>query len=166
MSLAFPRNVRPPIVLEKAHVTLQSWHPSGCPFKKIDLEVFVITCFKQKEWPEIREDFRGVNLVFSYLRLSWQNLQYCRQYWKPLSLNCSVALDQSTKGPLLNFSKYYKHKSKSGYAEIKSKAFFFFFCLQKTKHGFPWYSWKIYKKYYIAILQTLNWQNFIHSKNK
>jgi len=74
MSLAFPRNVRPPIVLEKAHVTLQSWHPSGCPFTKIDPEVFVITCFKQKECPEIREGFRDVNLAFSYLRQSWQNL--------------------------------------------------------------------------------------------
>lgn len=43
----------------------------------------------------------------------------------PLSLNCTVALDQSTKGPLLNFSKYYKHKSKSGYAETKSEVNFF-----------------------------------------
>lgn len=40
----------------------------------------------------------------------------------PLSLNCTMALDQSTKGPLLNFPKYYKHKNKSGNAESKSKA--------------------------------------------
>lgn len=84
----------------------------------------------------------------------------------PLSLNCTMALDQSTKGPLLNFSKFYKHKSKSGYAETKSKANYFF-CLQKTKHDCPWYSFKRYKKYYIVILQTLNWQSFIHfQKNK
>lgn len=36
-----------------------------------------------------------------------------------------MALDQSTKGPLLNFSKYYKRKSKSGYEKTKSKANFF-----------------------------------------
>lgn len=39
-----------PLYWEKAHVTLQSWYPSGCPFTKIDLRrIFVITCFSRGE---------------------------------------------------------------------------------------------------------------------
>ena len=78
MSLGIQRNVRPPIVLEKAHVTLQSWYPSGCPFTKIDLRTFVITCFSWgggagmvDSGQEIKEGIQGGNLT---LILYWSEL--------------------------------------------------------------------------------------------
>lgn len=126
MSLAFPRNVRPPIVLEKAHVTLQSWHPSGCPFTKIDPEVFCNYLFQTERVARKRRRFLRCKSCIFLFKTELAEFAISQTILKTsLSLNCTMALYQSTKGPLLNFSKYYKPKSKPGYAKTKSKAKFF-----------------------------------------
>lgn len=105
MSLAFQRNVRPPIVLEKAHVTLQSWHPSGCRLYKTDPRPFCNYLFQIK-CPESAERLLRCNSSAYYNKLLEYFLLW--QYSKSLSLKKHCGIRSKHQGPLLNFLKYCK----------------------------------------------------------
>ena len=106
MSLGVQRNVRPPIVLEKAHVTLQSWYPSGCPFTKIDLRTFVITCFSRgggagmaDSGQEIKEGIQGGNLTLYYIGLSWQKISISHTILKIFLIKQHCGIRSKNQGP-------------------------------------------------------------------
>lgn len=120
MSLASRGMLGHPLYWKKTHVTLQSWYPSGCPFTKIDLRTFVITCFGRGRradsgW-EIKDGIWGINRSLYHMSLDWRKCSILRAIWKIFLIKLTVALDQRIKGLLLNSLKYCKHKSTSGCA--------------------------------------------------